>query len=92
MLICVLQAIDADDKDNGKVSYHLLGGVQSTLTTELANVGGQPFVVDKKTGDITVNFDPQRGMKGYFDFVVKANDTYGLSDTARVFVSIPSPP
>lgn len=45
-----------------------------------------PFLVDIATGAIYLNFDPQKGMKGYFDFQVLVNDTGGLYDTARVLI------
>ena len=38
--------------------------------TGLETIGDKPFVLDSKTGLVTLNFDPQKGMKGYFDFVV----------------------
>jgi hypothetical protein len=42
-----------------------------TLTEGFDNIQLQPFLVDRKTGAVTLNFDPQPGMKGYFDFMVK---------------------
>lgn len=57
-----------------------------TLTEGLENLKRDPFLVDAETGDVQLNFDPQKGMKGYFDFMVLANDTGGLQDTARVFI------
>ena len=44
------------------------------------------FVVNPQTGEISLNFDPQKHMKGYFEFEIVANDTEGLSDTARVLI------
>lgn len=41
-----------------------------TLTEGLENIHKPPFVVDQDTGDVILNFDPQQGMKGYFDFMV----------------------
>ena len=52
----------------------------------MEHIGPLPFVMDRDTGAITLNFDPQRQMKGYFDMEVFVNDTGGLSDTARVFI------
>lgn len=57
-----------------------------TLTEGLENLKRDPFLVDSQTGDVQLNFDPQKGMKGYFDFMVLANDTGGLQDKARVFI------
>lgn len=53
---------------------------------QLAN-GEDLFVINNSSGEISLNFFPQRHMKGYFEFTVKASDFQGLSDTANVFVS-----
>lgn len=81
--------IVAHDKDqglNGKVSYYMVGEVHKTLTEGLENVNAEPFLVDVDTGMVHLNFDPLKGMKGYFDFRVVANDTDGFQDTAHVFI------
>lgn len=44
------------------------------------------FVINSQTGEISLNFDPQKHMKGYFEFEIVANDTEGLSDSAKVFI------
>ena len=41
-----------------------------TLTEGFENIQLTPFIVDEMTGAVFLNFDPQRGMKGYFDFTV----------------------
>jgi len=41
-----------------------------TLTEGFDDTQLQPFLVNKETGAVSLNFDPQRGMKGYFDFMV----------------------
>lgn len=41
-----------------------------TLTEGLDDIQMQPFLVDRLTGAVSLNFDPQREMKGYFDFTV----------------------
>lgn len=41
-----------------------------TLTEGFEDMQLHPFLVNKDTGAISLNFDPQRGMKGYFDFMV----------------------
>ena len=75
-----------DAGDNAAVSYYQVGKIQMTLTEGLDDIKLQPFLVDRLTGAVSLNFDPQRRMKGYFDFMVLANDTDGLQDTARVFI------
>ncbi|KAK9884479.1 hypothetical protein WA026_007322 [Henosepilachna vigintioctopunctata] len=81
-----VKAIDADYGKNAEIEYFLIGKIQMTLTEGLENIHKPPFVVDRQTGDVVLNFDPQQGMKGYFDFMVMANDTGNLRDMARVFI------
>ena len=40
--------------------------------------------MDADTGDIVLNFDPQKGMKGHFDFGVRVSDRAGHVDKAQV--------
>lgn len=42
-----------------------------TLTEGLENLRRAPFLVERETGAVQLNFDPQQGMKGYFDFMVE---------------------
>ncbi|KAJ1522204.1 hypothetical protein ONE63_002512 [Megalurothrips usitatus] len=79
-------AVDPDDGVNAVVNYYQIGRVQMTLSEGMENIQHPPFLVDRDTGGVHLNFDPQRGMKGYFDFMVLANDTGGLQDMARVFI------
>lgn len=75
-----------DTGDNAAVSYYQVGKIQMTLTEGLEDIKLQPFLIDRLTGAVCLNFDPQPRMKGYFDFMVYANDSEGLHDTARVFI------
>ncbi|XP_011499950.1 PREDICTED: cadherin-23 [Ceratosolen solmsi marchali] len=81
-----VKAFDFDIGQNSIIKYYLIGKIQMTLTEGFENIQLQPFLVDEKTGAVTLNFDPQPRMKGYFDFMVSANDIDGLNDTARVFI------
>lgn len=81
-----IKAHDRDQGLNAKVSYYKLGEVHKTLAEGLENVTPEPFLVDAETGLIHLNFDPLKGMKGYFDFRVIANDSDGFQDTAHVFI------
>ncbi|KAI5639889.1 cadherin domain-containing protein [Phthorimaea operculella] len=81
-----VKAIDLDEGPNARISYYLLGPVKQTLTEGLENLAVSPFLVNVETGAVSLNFDPQKGMKGYFDFKVLANDTGGLQDEAHVFI------
>lgn len=81
-----VRAIDRDEGLNSVVSYYIRGGIRRTLSEGLESLTGPPFLINHRTGDVSLNFYPQRGMKGYFDFEVIANDTHGLQDTARVYI------
>ena len=80
------KAIDKDDGINGKLNYYQIGEIKRTLTEGLDNIEKTPFLVDRETGNVQLNFDPQKGMKGYFDFMVAVNDTDGFEDIAHVFI------
>ncbi|XP_069185641.1 cadherin-23 isoform X4 [Procambarus clarkii] len=81
-----LTAIDPDARENSRLRYYMDGRVQETLSENLDNVRRSPFIVDPVSGIVKLNFDPQKGMKGYFDFKVYVNDSSGWSDRARVFI------
>jgi cadherin 23 len=68
-----LQAVDLDEGENANITYYLMGDVKETLTEGLENLAVSPFLVNVKTGAVSLNFDPQKGMKGYFDFKVSLN-------------------
>lgn len=70
----MFQAIDLDAGDNAVVNYYQIGKIHMTLTEGLDDIELQPFLVNKLTGVVSLNFDPQRGMKGYFDFMVNQID------------------
>lgn len=83
-----LAAQDSDDEENAKIRYSIVAGSTQASQTEALGVmvSAEPFAVDSQTGQITLNFDPRRDMKGYFEFDVQAIDNGGLSDTAKVKV------
>ncbi|BES92052.1 Cadherin domain [Nesidiocoris tenuis] len=81
-----VKAEDPDVSVNAELSYYIDGEIRTTLSEEMDNVQVPPFVIDKSTGSVFLNFDPQKGMKGYFDFTVYVNDTGGLADSAHVFI------
>lgn len=83
-IILSAQAIDLDIGLNSKLTYYILGDIQSTLPDEYRNVGPSPFLINHTSGEILLNFYPQKPMKGYFDFDVLVNDTDGLEDKATV--------
>lgn len=83
-----LKATDADAGPNAVVSYHLQGAIKRRLSVGLENLKSDPFLLNRRSGEISLNFDPQKDMKGYFEFDVVANDTDGLADSAKVYVSV----
>lgn len=84
--ILKIRAADADVGDNAKLSYFQVGKTHRTLAEGLETIKDQPFLIIKETGSVKLNFDPQKGMKGYFDFTVMVKDTAGFNDTAHVFI------
>ena len=81
-----VRALDADEGENGRLHYEIIGPQKASQAESLDAVGSEPFVIDPDTGEISLNFDPQKDMKGYFEFDVRANDSGGLSDTALIKV------
>ena len=80
---------DAPNTPNSQLSYYILPPITMSLTEGLAhliNNENQLFEIDRKTGGILLNFDPQPDMKGFFTINVGVNDTFGLSDEAKVLV------
>ncbi|XP_058129586.1 cadherin-23 [Anopheles ziemanni] len=84
--ILQLKANDADDGPNGLVRYYRHGEIRKTLAEGLDELRTDPFLVDIETGKVLLNFFPQKSMRGYFDFSVTANDSYGCHDRAHVFI------
>ena len=81
-----VKAIDKDAGKNAKISFYQIGEIHRTLTEGLDSIHKSPFLVEKDSGAVLLNFDPQKGMKGYFDFMVKVNDSDGLQDFSHVFI------
>lgn len=84
--IMTLRAVDPDVGENARLSYYQVGKTHRTLTEGLDSVKDQPFLIDKDTGSVKLNFDPQKGMKGYFDFTAIVKDKGEFNDTAHVFI------
>lgn len=84
--IMQLSASDEDVGVNSKMFFYQLGKARKTLSEGLDSIKEQPFLIERDTGVVRLNFDPQKGMKGYFDFSVMVKDSTGQNDTARVFI------
>ena len=68
----VVMNVEANDPDlDSKLEYSVIGNIlPSDKSENLENIEAPPFLLDKNSGDILLNFDPQKGMKGYFAFHV----------------------
>lgn len=66
----VNQALDPDSDINAGLTYHLVGQIRATVSEGLDSLRRKPFTVDPAKGVVRLNFDPLKGMKGYFDFEV----------------------
>lgn len=84
--IMTLRAFDPDDGLNAKISYFQVGKIHRTLPEGLDTVKEPSFLIEKDTGSVKLNFDPQKSMKGYFSMKVVVKDRDGLNDTAHVFI------
>ena len=82
----VILTVEADDPDvDAILEYSVIGSILSSEQSEnLETIKNPPFVLDKSSGDILLNFDPQKGMKGYFAFHVSVRDVFGHVDKATV--------
>lgn len=69
--VVTLTAIDKDIGQNAKLNFYQIGEIRRTMTEGLDELSKPPFLVMNDTGDVILNFDPQKGMKGYFDFMVR---------------------
>lgn len=71
-----VSATDLDADRNAKLSYYIRKPIYSTLLTASGqdeHIGVNPFTINRETGIISLNFDPQNDMKGYFDLEVLSN-------------------
>jgi hypothetical protein len=84
--IMQLRASDADSGVNAKMAFFQIGKIHRTLAEGLDTIKDSSFLIEKDTGSVKLNFDPQKDMKGYFDFTVMVKDKDGFNDTAHVFI------
>lgn len=70
-LIYKFQAADVDSGMNAELHYFIISEPLMSLSEGLENIQAPPFIMDERSGSILLNFDPQRAMKGYFDFFVR---------------------
>lgn len=85
-LVMQVKAVDLDSGSNAEVKYFINGTIRRKLSFGFDGVRADPFILNRRNGEISLNFDPQKDMKGYFEFDVIANDTDGFCDTSKVFI------
>lgn len=85
-IVMQVKAIDLDSGLNAEVRYYINGTIRRKLSIGMDSVRSDPFILNKRTGEVSLNFDPQREMKGYFEFDLIANDSSGLKDTAKATI------
>lgn len=84
--IMKLKAFDPDAGANARMTFYQVGKTHRTLAEGLDTIKDPSFIIEKDTGSVKLNFDPQKEMKGYFDFTVAVKDRDGFNDTAHVFI------
>ena len=85
-VVMQVKAVDPDSGSNGEVKYYINGSIIRKLSTGFESIRSDPFILNRRNGEISLNFDPRKDMKGYFEFDILANDSAGFYDTARVFI------
>ena len=82
----IIMNVEAVDPDiDAILEYSVIGQIlPSAYSENLENIKSPPFLLEKNSGEILLNFDPQIGMKGYFAFHVSVRDTFGHADKATV--------
>lgn len=86
--LMVLEATDPDLDD--KISYFLLQETMTVSSSDLDGVKDTAFRVNYDTGALTLNFQVQSWMSGYFEFTVEARDLVDHTDTATVKIYVVS--
>ena len=82
--IMAVEAEDADMGENAVLEYRICGEVEHSGYEGAALNTTAAFLLHPTTGNIRLNFDPQRDQKGYFSFPVCVADRGGRRDTAQV--------
>lgn len=63
-VVMEVAAHDADAGANALITYYILGPVKRILTEGLESLHTEPFIINNRTGEISLNFDPQKNMRG----------------------------
>lgn len=84
--LLTLEATDPDLDD--KITYFILTDTIRVSNDELNSVKNSAFAVDQNTGVLSLNFEVQSTMSGFFEFDVQARDLVNHTDTAYVKIYI----
>lgn len=79
-------ATDADLNDT--LTYNIKADSMQALGNEIESVKDSAFSLNSITGDISLTFEPQSYMTGYFQFIVEARDEVDHTDEATVKIYI----
>ena len=79
-------AEDSDYAMNSVLEYSICSDITPIVAEGFDQDIEIPFVIDPITGEILLNFDPQKNQKGYFGFNVCARDIGDNHDIAQVYV------
>merc|ERR1719411_966156 len=81
-----VQAKDADYGLNAELEFFICSKVTPIVYEGMDLNTTTAFVMDPVTGEIILNFDPQKNQKGYFGFDVCVRDIGGQTDQAEVYI------
>jgi hypothetical protein len=79
-------AEDSDYAMNAVLEYSICSDITPIVAEGLDLDNNTPFVMEPMTGEIFLNFDPQKNKKGYFGFNVCARDIGDNHDIAQVYI------
>lgn len=84
-----LLTLEANDPDlNDKISYSILTNTIFISNEELAAVKDTAFLINRDSGVLSLNFQVQPTMGGYFEFNVEARDLVDHTDITQVKIFI----
>ena len=81
-----ITAKDSDDGLNAVLEYSICSDIKPILSEGFDVTKKAPFVIEPMSGEILLNFDPQKNQKGYFSFNVCAQDIGGNHDIAQAYI------
>ena len=84
--------VEANDPDiDTNLEYSVIGNIlPSDKSENLENIKAPPFLLDKNSGDIILNFDPQKGMKFFRNLIKWQQDFLKSRQMTTTFLLISS--